>query len=181
MQAIETYYNGYRFRSRIEAKWAVFYDNMGIPYEYEKEGYNFNGVLYLPDFWLPDQDCWVEIKGENSSDGLEKCSLLARSSGKNAYMFVGSLPDFNGELRGSSNCFAAFTGEEGACDEGYQWCECQNCGCLGIHFGGRSGRLPCKKKGCPSEGDRESNWNSRKLKAAYKIANMARFEHGEKP
>jgi len=55
MKAIETVYNGYRFRSRLEARWAVFFDEMGINYRYECEGYewkNDDDVLrrYLPDF-----------------------------------------------------------------------------------------------------------------------------------
>ena len=55
MRAIETIYNGYRFRSRLEAHWAVFFDTLGVAYEYEKEGYNLgDGVRYLPDFWPPE-------------------------------------------------------------------------------------------------------------------------------
>ena len=32
IKAIETRYNGYRFRSRTEARWAVFFDAFGIRY-----------------------------------------------------------------------------------------------------------------------------------------------------
>jgi len=39
IKAIETVYNGYKFRSRLEARWAVFFDALGIEYEYEKEGF----------------------------------------------------------------------------------------------------------------------------------------------
>lgn len=38
IKPIETYYNGYRFRCRIEARWAVFFNKMGIEYRYEQEG-----------------------------------------------------------------------------------------------------------------------------------------------
>lgn len=62
MQAIETVYNGYRFRSRLEARWAVFFDAGGIEYQYEPEGFEHNGVKYLPDFYLPQFDTYVEIK-----------------------------------------------------------------------------------------------------------------------
>ena len=37
IKPIETVYNGYRFRSRLEARWAVFFDAAGIEYEYEPE------------------------------------------------------------------------------------------------------------------------------------------------
>lgn len=63
-KAIETEYKGYRFRSRLEARWAVFFDALGIQWEYEKEGYDLDGVRYLPDFWLPtfDGGMWAEVK-----------------------------------------------------------------------------------------------------------------------
>lgn len=48
--AIETRYGGARFRSRLEARWAVFFDHMGIVWEYEPEGYETPDGRYLPDF-----------------------------------------------------------------------------------------------------------------------------------
>ena len=62
IKAIETEYKGYRFRSRLEARWAVFFDALGIKWEYEIEGYNIFGEGYLPDFWLPGFCCFAEIK-----------------------------------------------------------------------------------------------------------------------
>lgn len=53
MKAIETEYNGFKFRSRLEARWAVFFDYMGWEYEYEPEGFQLSsGLKYLPDFLL---------------------------------------------------------------------------------------------------------------------------------
>jgi len=69
IKAIETRYKGYRFRSRLEARWAVFFDALGIKWEYEKEGYDLGAAgWYLPDFWLPDQKVWIEVKGDDISD-----------------------------------------------------------------------------------------------------------------
>jgi len=62
IKAIQTEYNGYLFRSRLEARWAVFFDALDIEYQYESEGFDLDGTWYLPDFWLPSQACWVEIK-----------------------------------------------------------------------------------------------------------------------
>ncbi|MBM4140452.1 MAG: hypothetical protein FJ242_03010 [Nitrospira sp.] len=54
IKPIETIYKGYRFRSRLEARWAVFFDALNIPYQYEVEGFKMaNGDKYLPDFLLP--------------------------------------------------------------------------------------------------------------------------------
>lgn len=61
IKAIETQYKGYRFRSRLEARWA--------------------GVRYLPDFWLPEANVWLEVKpdGPWTSDSGAKAFTLARS------------------------------------------------------------------------------------------------------
>src|SRR6185295_1948564 len=54
MSAIETIYSGYRFRSRLEARWAVFFDRLELRWIYEPEGFEWDGVgRYLPDFFLP--------------------------------------------------------------------------------------------------------------------------------
>ena len=60
--AIETVYKGCKFRSRLEARWAVFFDAMDIRWEYEPQGYETETGDYLPDFYLPDEDFWVEVK-----------------------------------------------------------------------------------------------------------------------
>ena len=64
IKAIETKYNGFRFRSRLEARWAIFFDMIGLKYEYEIEGFEMNGVCYLPDFYIPSLDRWFEIKAK---------------------------------------------------------------------------------------------------------------------
>ena len=78
IKPIETFYKGYRFRSRLEARWAVFFDVAGIEYEYEPEGYKLSdGTLYLPDFYLPAFDTYVEVKRdteEGRKEVIEKCN-----------------------------------------------------------------------------------------------------------
>ena len=64
--AIETVYNGYKFRSRLEARWAVFFDAVGIEYEYEPEGLILSdGTPYLPDFYLPQFHSYFEVKSKH--------------------------------------------------------------------------------------------------------------------
>lgn len=49
-----TWYNNYFFRSKLEAKWAVFFDLMKIKWTYEPEPFVCdNGMQYTPDFLLP--------------------------------------------------------------------------------------------------------------------------------
>jgi hypothetical protein len=50
IKAIETRYKGYRFRSRLEARWAVFFDALELRWDYEPEGFETNAGNYLPDF-----------------------------------------------------------------------------------------------------------------------------------
>ena len=55
IKPIETHYLGYRFRSRLEARWAVFFQTLGVEFEYEPEGFDLgDGLKYLPDFRLRD-------------------------------------------------------------------------------------------------------------------------------
>lgn len=65
LKALETHYRGYRFRSRTEARWAVFFDHptIEIEWEYEPDGYRLpGGDFYLPDFWLPQVSMFAEVK-----------------------------------------------------------------------------------------------------------------------
>ena len=91
IKPIQTKYNGYLFRSRLEARWAVFFDEMGIKYEYEPEGFVLtNADKYLPDFYLPDCKTYVEVKSTGAirvslcegrilmSDGRESSSKYSR-------------------------------------------------------------------------------------------------------
>lgn len=62
--AIPTLYSGVLFRSRTEARWAVFFDHLGVKWEYEPQGFVAAGIPYLPDFAVFPAlgTLWVEIK-----------------------------------------------------------------------------------------------------------------------
>lgn len=97
MKAIETVYNGYKFRSRLEARWAVFFDTLGIKYQYEVEGYDLDGLWYLPDFQIPrvgigGSDLFVEVKPFEATDSeLAKIYNLASES-KTSSMIIQGQP-----------------------------------------------------------------------------------------
>lgn len=107
MKAIETRYKGYRFRSRLEARWAVFFDALRLKWQYEPEGFELPGVgRYLPDFWIPADPqsrgakewpgagYWLEVKGVRPSDDeLRKLKELATATGHHAYLVVGDPVD----------------------------------------------------------------------------------------
>lgn len=103
VNAIETNYGGCLFRSRLEARWAVFFDALKIEWLYEPEGFHISKYedkkwMYLPDFLLPEFPLWVEVKGD--IDGLtdEYCYMLSWSMD-----WGGQLPnvaDSSGSARG---------------------------------------------------------------------------------
>ncbi|HEF5705400.1 hypothetical protein [Bacillus cereus group sp. BfR-BA-01423] len=85
IKPIETIYKGYRFRSRLEARWAVFFDALGIEWKYENEGYDLGEYgWYLPDFEIRGnfhgfgiEKWFVEIKGDMSDRiGIAKAQNL---------------------------------------------------------------------------------------------------------
>jgi len=87
MKVIETLFDGIRFRSRTEARWAMFFNVAGLQYIYEPEGFVLPSGRYLPDFWLPDPitrsaGIWIEVKpGEPTSREYYLCAELNRASG----------------------------------------------------------------------------------------------------
>ena len=104
IRAIETYYKGYRFRSRLEARWAVFFDTLGIRYQYEQEGFELNfldgKIKYSPDFYLPQYGLYAEVKGidflgEFSKEDAEKMAWMIDFAGpcKNGVILLGNIPD----------------------------------------------------------------------------------------
>lgn len=84
IKAIPTHYKGCHFRSRLEARYAVFFDSMGISWRYEPQGYTLpDGTNYLPDFYLPMLDDWAEIKGQTPTKlEMIRMAWLAMSTGK---------------------------------------------------------------------------------------------------
>lgn len=73
MNAIATTYKGVRFRSRLEAKWAAFFDAVGWTWEYEP--IDLEG--YIPDFILPDMatPLLVEVKPAMTLGELQETAV----------------------------------------------------------------------------------------------------------
>lgn len=100
IKAIDTMYKGYKFRSRLEARFAVFLDAMRVSWDYEIQGYDLpvNG-RYLPDFYLPkggiapgyDRPLWVEVKaGEPTVPEINKLRELAVATKTAGAFFQGT-------------------------------------------------------------------------------------------
>lgn len=148
IKSIETEYNGYRFRSRLEARWAVFFDALHVPYEYEPEGFDLgDGTYYLPDFrlkcygtrgryaknknidypflddyeivWQEPFDLYVEVKGQMTKEDMKKIKKFAYGS----IPFEITCPEGYGEVKYNSS--SNYDYEDGWHHE----CTCR-CGCL---------------------------------------------------
>lgn len=77
IEAIPSDYAGIKFRSRLEASWAAYWDAHDIAWAYESEGFDLDGIWYLPDFFLPDTKTVVEVKGMMTRTDEAKIAALA--------------------------------------------------------------------------------------------------------
>lgn len=186
MEAIQTYFKGHHFRSRLEARWAVFFEMCGADWEYEPEGFDLGGGLkYLPDFKLrhvngshfDNQTLWVEVKGDMDEESAQKILHfsepiyvvgpmphaddlweLTRKMGAMAY--DGPAPHYYNFETVIYDHFAAYPGVfKGYGEEG-----------TGKGFGlfGDDSNYLCMR-------DDGLTWR------AFQVALSARFEHGETP
>lgn len=60
--------NNIFFRSRWEANLARYYNHIGVKWEFEPKIFYFSDMQkgcgsYTPDFYLPEKDKWIEVKG----------------------------------------------------------------------------------------------------------------------
>lgn len=87
---IPTKYASIVYRSRLEARWKVFFDVLKIEAPYETEGYQLKHGWYLPDFWLATVKMWAEVKPEalNERETI-KATDLALESGYPVLLLIG--------------------------------------------------------------------------------------------
>lgn len=176
IKPIETEYKGYLFRSRLEARYAVFFDALRVKWEYEPEGYEINGERYLPDFWLPTvtsrgeqpSGVFIEVKPPINMNERDEKKILAGSLYKPIYCFLG-LPGPHYEMFNDS----AIEYKYGHwCDAYMSFAHCPACNHVKIEFGEGNYFY------CPDCGGQVGSETNRLL-AAYKAAKQARFEHGQ--
>lgn len=169
-QLVETIYKGIGFRSELQARWAVFYDYLGVLFKYNQEVFELpDGLWYVPDFWLPEQKRWVKIyDNEPTCFERDKASsfadIMCEDFEQAIYIFYGDMEPFASSSYSAEVFYGPF------CDLCHYWCECPVCGCLGITFEGRADYLPCH-----CEGRVEMNYDSPRLIEAYTRARQMKF------
>lgn len=188
MKAIETKYAGCRFRSRLEARWAVFFQTLHLEWHYEPEGFELpSGTRYLPDFFLPTVSLrehsklgmWLEIKpiqppqeeynkisefGAPHNKGPLLYLVDTHPDDRNVVMLVGSTPSIRSD--------SALYGHQqmGPWWDSYMaWMRCHWCGRVKIEFTD-AGYNECHTCGGPTN-EREPS-----LLEALDRAKSARFE-----
>lgn len=176
MKPIETRYAGYHFRSRLEARWAVFFDSLGIRWEYEPQGYDLPAGPYLPDFLLHlDPDVIFEVKSETADQFDDRWQQLSEALQMEVIVAFG-LPRGDLVWGGPADGGWMISLDEGR-DNGRAFCICLKCYRIGITYEGRSGRLPCRQS-CNPNSDEPFTAHEYPLVASYDAARSARFEFG---
>lgn len=168
--AIQTEYDGNRFRSRLEARWAVFFNHLGIEWQFEPQGYQVGdgrGAYrnYLPDFYLPALEVWAEVRGTSGDWNLwhDFAKRVAPHSQK--FIVLGQIPKESGGWLHTR----AMTSESGW---GYAYWDDGTLHLLGNY----------EPPWPPTvDGHRNRNYGSDRVDEAYRAARTARFEHGETP
>jgi len=94
-KAIRTEYQGITFRSQTEARWAVFFDRIGVTYKYEPERIQLSsGEIYIPDFYIKDFEAYFEVKPSNEqivSEECRKARLLSHDKpGQRVWLSIGA-------------------------------------------------------------------------------------------
>lgn len=175
VRAIETRYAGVRFRSRLEARWAVFFDTAGVRWHYEAEGFELDGLRYLPDFWLPVNGYWIEVKPMAPTVlEREKAIRLAEAGGWPVIFLHGAIDPVEQADAGSPLLIASRANVMRPGGEVMgRWAECPICGWLAVMgwWSGAADGLECNCDEMPSA-------NSPRLREAYAAARSARFESG---
>jgi hypothetical protein len=175
--AIETFLDGHRFRSRLEARWHIFFKTLGVKALYEHQGFVVAGRPYLPDFYLPATQTWVEVKGPEHDldhDLMESAACELPSDGDPVLLILGPVPE---PPEGGDWAWLGFSRDEGIAEPLDGW------------WGFGSGTLRHSSE--TSSATAYSNggdWltpaldmrpSLTKAVAAYAAARSARFEHGE--
>lgn len=94
-------YRGDDYDSWTEAVWAAYFDVAKMPYEHEPCTFEYPSYtqsdgetyiptsFYTPDFFLPEQDCFVDIKNGNAKQEFGKIARLAKDIGKATLLLDG--------------------------------------------------------------------------------------------
>lgn len=73
-----SYYKNIWMRSSYEIKYAEYLDKNKIKWQYESKAFDLGRTTYRPDFYLPEQDLWIEVKGWFTKKSKQKINLFKK-------------------------------------------------------------------------------------------------------
>ncbi|KAB2380171.1 PDDEXK family nuclease [Bacillus toyonensis] len=78
------------FRSTWEVELAELLTSLGIAYEYEPVRFYYKNhkESYLVDFYLPEYDTFIEVKGYMDKRSLKRCNLFRKYQGATYGFFL---------------------------------------------------------------------------------------------
>jgi hypothetical protein len=166
---LTTYLRGRKYRSRLEARWSLFFDRLNIRYQHEPK--IFEG--YLVDFFVPKQprfvaDACFEIKHPDCVES-ETERLFEFATLELPIYVLTDLRDWRDPSASDNDGYYYFGG---GWDNYQNFCQCAQCGIFGIQYQGRSHRLQCS---CPKPDDKGWFSDARALADAYQFAAEFRF------
>lgn len=172
---IETAYQGYKFRSKLEARWALYFDLVDVAWDYEPDGYDLGDLgWYLPDFYLPDFNAFLEIKPKNGDKDKVRAQLkrLTEITGSSAWGLFGDPYDHNWVSLCLSDGVTPSIGNQ-VLPAGWheKWTEMQIC--FVRLSTGQQVVSPCTGK--------EKDWMAIGNVRQKREARQARFDHGQTP
>lgn len=101
-----TEYNGIIFRSTYEARMARALDALNLKWEYEKKWVDLGECCYVPDFYVPAIDSYIETKGWMDERSIRKIKLFKEKYPDQKFILA-TLPVIEsfekGDLYGSSS------------------------------------------------------------------------------
>lgn len=133
IQAIQTYYRGTYYRSRIEARWAVFFDVLGLKYNYEPEKFSLSSGAYIPDFFvksgvgctdMESPGLFYEVKGAQPD-----ADTLARFDEFRSLMFHPTSAEI---VHGGINDYEVMPRGKWPSVWEIRWRQCPFCGAFGL-------------------------------------------------
>jgi len=156
----KNWYRGRRMRSKIEAKWGVFFDHVGWKWEHEGEGYYVlgDGSCYLPDFYVIGAG-WHEIKGDAQGKFERELAMMydvvkMEDKEKPGYFLAGYIPDPDPFLEEDKELLRVgiydklvitYLDPSGYRSTDVGFCVCEECGQVGIETQARAA-LVCDRE-----------------------------------
>ena len=81
-------YKNIGFRSSYEVIYAKYLDKNNIKWQYESKTFDLGNTTYTPDFYLPETNEYIEIKGWWRDDAKKKFKLFKKLYNKKIYLIT---------------------------------------------------------------------------------------------